>query len=204
MLPTMSPSSPQLPQLPELLFVDADVSASKYLSLLREQYRVTTSATAAAALQMLGRTAPALVVTELDLSDGPGEEICRRAKALPTPATVLVTTPQAERVPSALSAGCDAVLLKPFAPNLLYARLGRLLRARSIELRMRAHRQQAKSVHLKEQVELLAAKTNREWTNSHCPYCQHRGITSFEFTSHRRSWYACLACNKVWIAHRQE
>jgi DNA-binding response OmpR family regulator len=178
--------------------------AAQYLSQLREQYRVTSASNAAGALHMLGRTAPSLVVTELDLSDGPAEEVCRRAKALNTPATVLVMTPQAERVPSALAAGCDAVLLKPFAPNLLYARLGRLLRARSIELRMRAHRQQAKAAHLKEQVELLAAKTNREWPNTHCPYCQHRGVTSFEFTSHRRSWYACLSCNKVWIAHRQE
>jgi DNA-binding response OmpR family regulator len=201
MLPSVSPS---LPPLPELLFVDADATAARYLPLLREQYRVTTAAGAAAALQMLGRTAPALVVTELDLSDGPGEEICKRAKALTTPATVLVMTGQVERVPSALSAGCDGVLLKPFAPNLLYARLGRLLRSRSIELLMRAHRQQAKAAHLREHVELLAAKTNREWPHTHCPYCQHRGVTSFEFTSHRRSWYACLSCDKVWIARRQE
>ena len=201
MLPSVAPSP--LPP-PELLFVDGEATAARFLSMLRDQYRLTVTATAGAALQALGRTAPALVVTELDLSDGPGEEICRRAKALTLPATVLVTTPQAERVPSALAAGCDAVLLKPFAPNLLYARLGRLLRARSVELRMRAHRQQAKSVHLKEQGELLAARTNREWPNTHCPYCQHRGVTSFEYTSHRRAWYACLACNKVWIAHRQE
>ena len=203
MLPIVSPS-PSPPLLPELLFVDTDTIAAGYLPLLREQYRVTTTPTAAAAVQALGRMSPALVVTELDLSDGPGEEICRRAKALTTPATVLVTTPQAERVPSALAAGCDAVLLKPFAPNLLYARLGRLLRSRSIELRLRAHRQQAKSAHLMEKRDLLAARTNREWPNTHCPYCQHRGVMSFEFTSHRRSWYACLACNKVWIARRQQ
>ena len=201
MLPTPSASPPPLPNL---LFVDADVIAAMYLSQLRDRYRVVTAANAATALQMLGRFEPALVVTELDLSDGPGEDICRRAKTLATPATVLVTTAQAERVPNALAAGCDGVLLKPFAPNLLYARLGRLLRSRSVELRMRAHRQQAKSAHLKEQVELLAARSNHEWPNTYCPYCQHRGVTSFEYTSHRRSWYACLSCNKVWIAHRQE
>jgi DNA-binding response OmpR family regulator len=203
MLPSVSPTPTLLPP-PELLFVDGDTTTATFLPMLRDQYRLTVTATAGAALQALGRTPPALVVMELDLSDGPGEEICRRAKALTTPATVLVTTPQAERVPSALVAGCDAVLLKPFAPNLLYARLGRLLRARSVELRMRAHRQQAKSLHLKEQGELLAARTNREWSNTHCPYCQHRGVTSFEYTSHRRAWYACLECKKVWIAHRQE
>ncbi len=201
MLPSVSPSSPPAQ---EVLLVDTDLVAATYLPGLREHYRVTITSTATAALQVLARTPPALVVTELDLGDGPGEEICRRAKMLATPATVLVTTPQAERVPSALAAGCDGVLLKPFAPNLLYARIGRLLRSRSIELRMRAHRQYAKSAHLKEHMEMLTARTNREWPATFCPYCQHRGVTSFEHTSHRRSWYACLACNKVWIARRLE
>ncbi len=201
MLPSVSPSSPPAP---EVLLVDTDVVVAAYLPALREHYRVTMTSTAAAALHVLARTAPALVVTELDLGDGPGEEICRRAKTLATPATVLVTTPTAERVPSAIAAGCDGVLLKPFAPNLLYARIGRLLRSRSVELRLRAQRQYAKSAHLKEQVEMLTARTNREWPNTFCPYCQHRGVTSFEHTSHRRAWYACMACNKVWIARRLE
>lgn len=201
MPPNLSPSSPSAP---EVLLVDTDLVAANVLPALREHYRVTVASTSAAALQVLGRTPPALVVTELDLGDGPGEEVCRRAKTLATPATVLVTTPQAERVPSAIAAGCDGVLLKPFAPNLLYARIGRLLRARSSELRLRAHRQYAKSAHLKEQVEMLTARTNREWPSTFCPYCRHRGVTSFEHTSHRRAWYACMACNKVWIARRLE
>jgi hypothetical protein len=29
-------------------------------------------------------------------------------------------------------------------------------------------------------------------------------VTSFEFLSRRRAWYACLACRKVWIAPRQD
>ena len=198
MLPTVLPSAAH----PEVLFVDP--GANEYLAVLRDHYHVTVASTAATALQALGRIPPALVVMELDLSDGPGEEICRQAKALVTPATVLVTTTQAERVPSALAAGCDGVLLKPFAPNLLYARIGRLLRARSSELRTRAQRQYAKSAHLKEQVATLSARTNREWPSTFCPYCQHRGVTSFEHTSHRRSWYACTSCSKVWIARRQE
>jgi DNA-binding response OmpR family regulator len=189
---------------PDLLFVDADHAADRYVATLRSQYRVTVTSTASAALQVLKRTVPTLVVVDLDLRDGPSEEICRRAKGLSVPATVLVTTSEATRVPAALAAGCDGVLLKPFAPNLLYARLGRLLRARSLELRLRAQRQQAKSVHLREQVEFLAAGTNRRWPHTHCPYCQHHGVTGFEHASHRRSWYACMACNRVWIAPRQE
>jgi DNA-binding response OmpR family regulator len=197
------PSAPVPPPQPELLFVDADPIVMRY-PMLRDQYRLTLASTTSAALHVLARCTPELVVTELDLSDGPGEEICRRAKALATPATVLVTTVAAERVPEALSAGCDGVLLKPFAPNLLYARIGRLIRARAIEIRLRAQRQYAKSVHLNERASLLAARTNREWPSTHCPHCDHEGVTSFEHTSHRRSWYACMACKSVWMAKRQE
>jgi len=123
---------------------------------------------------------------------------------LPVPATVLVTTTDVEKIPDAILAGCDAVLLKPFAPNLLFARVGRLVRSRSTELRYRAVRQRAKSHHLHERSDLLLAGTNQQWPNTHCPYCMHQGVTSFEFTSYRRAWYACLDCKKVWLAKRQE
>jgi DNA-binding response OmpR family regulator len=201
MLPNMSPSpAPPL----QLLYVDADQVAAKYAPVLRESYRVLVASTVEGALQCVARAAPALIVTELELGSRSGVEVCRAAKAAAVPATVLVTTTDVERVPEALTAGCDGVLLKPFAPNLLYARIGRLLRERSMELRLRARQHYAKSAHLSERANLLISGTNRVWPNTHCPYCQHPGATSFEFSSHRRAWYACLECRKVWLAKRQE
>lgn len=138
--------------LPDVLFVDTDAMAALYVPQLRNHYRVTTAWTSAAAIDALDRITPALVITELDLSDGPGEGVCRRAKSLRVPATVLVTTAVAERAPSAIASGCDGVLLKPFAPSLLFARVGRLLRARSMAAFRRAPLQSAKSTHLREQV----------------------------------------------------
>jgi DNA-binding response OmpR family regulator len=194
-----------LTPLPDVLIVDRDAVVSDYAGVL-DEYRLTTLATAGAALSHLGRTSPTLVATELDLGDGEatGEDVCRRAKGLAVPATVLVMTRHVERVPAALAAGCDGVLLKPFAPNLLHARVGRLLRARAIELRLRARQQVAKAAHLVERTDLFAARTNQVWPSTHCPYCEHLGVTSFDYASHRRAWYACLACKKVWIAKRQE
>jgi DNA-binding response OmpR family regulator len=191
---------------PEVLLVDRDTVTKDYAPSLTERYRLTTVASAGAALAHLVRSSPTLVATELDLGDGDGtgEDICRRAKALSVPATVLVMTRQVERVPAALAAGCDGVLLKPFAPNLLHARMGRLLRGRALELQLRTQRLVAKSAHLLERRELLAAATNQVWPSTHCPYCQHLGVTSFDFASHRRAWYACLTCQKVWMAKRQE
>jgi DNA-binding response OmpR family regulator len=205
--PYPAPNTPTLvTQLADLLLVESDENALRYTSALREKFRVTHASTVDGALRAIERTPPALVVTELALAGAgtAGTTICRAAKQLAIPATILVTTTDVDQVPDAILAGCDAVLLKPFAPNLLFARVGRLVRSRSTELRYRAVRQRAKSQHLQERSDLLLAGTNQQWPNTHCPYCIHQGVTSFEFTSYRRAWYACLECKKVWLAKRQE
>jgi len=184
--------------------VDASTDAASYAAVLRGSYRVATTGSPDVAKQHLRRQVPGLLITELELPGGDGVEICREAKRLRLPPPVLVTTINAERVPDALAAGCDGVLLKPFAPNLLYARIGRLLRARSEALRARAHTQNLKTAHLADRSDALLGGTNRVWPSTHCPYCDHNGVTSFEFCSHRRAWFACLECKKVWIAKRQE
>jgi DNA-binding response OmpR family regulator len=188
----------------DLLLADASADAAGYATFLRGTYRVATTASTDVARQFLQRHVPSLVLTQLDGDGVDGVEICREAKLLSIAPPVLVTTAQTDRVPDALAAGCDGVLLKPFAPNLLFARIGRMLRQRSEALRAKAHHQSLKTAHLVDRSEGLLAGTNRVWPNAHCPYCDHPGVTSFEFCSHRRSWYACLACRKVWIAKRQE
>jgi len=198
-IPAVSPSTPA-----DLLLVDASPEAAAYAAFLRGSYRVATTSSPDAARQFLHRHTPAIVVTELDLQGADGVDICREAKSLAAPPPVLVTTRQVERVPDALAAGCDGVLLKPFAPNLLFARIGRMLRARGEMLRTRSRHETLKSAHLADRSGELLAGTNRVWPNTYCPYCNHSGVTSFEFASHRRAWYACLACKRVWIAKRQE
>jgi DNA-binding response OmpR family regulator len=205
MAPQVSPLSAVSPvPVTDLLLVDPTPEAAMSAAALRGTYRVAATGSADVAKQFLRRHAPALVVTELNLVDADGAEICREAKSQPLSPPVLVTTSLTERVPDALAAGCDAVLLKPFPPNLLHARIGRLLRARGEILKNRARQHQLKAQHLGERSELLLAGTNRVWPNTQCPYCDHSGVTSFEFCSHRRAWYACLECKKVWIAKRQE
>lgn len=198
-IPPVSPTPPA-----DLLLVDASPEAAAYAAVLRSSYRVATTTSTEVAKQFLHRHAPALVVTELSGPGLDGVEICREAKSLTQPLPVLVTTTDAEPVPDALAVGCDGVLLKPFVPNLLSARIGRILRARSEMLRMRVREQNLHAAHLSDRAEALLAGTNRVWPNTYCPYCNHGGVTSFEFCSHRRAWYACLECKKVWIAKRQE
>lgn len=186
--------------LADLLVLDPD--AASYLSVLRGSYQIITADTPDMALEQLMQIAPAALIADLTVPDGGALTVCSRARALPSRPVVLVTTSEPARVPDALVGGCDSVLLKPFAPNLMFARLGRMLRERASDLRARSDHQRAKSGHLTERSQLLLSGARRSWPNSHCPYCDHEGVTTFEYASHRRVWYACLECRKVWLAKR--
>jgi DNA-binding response OmpR family regulator len=186
-----------------VVVVDTEAEAARYAGLLRSSYRVAATSQVDVAKQFLHRSTPSLVLAELAIDGQSGVEVCREAKSLPTPPAVLVTTPNPDQVPDALAAGCDGVLLKPFPPNLLFARIARLLRGRGELLRAKAEQEHLKAAHLRDRSDSLLAGTNRVWPTTHCPYCNHAGATSFEFASYRRAWYACLECKKVWIAKRQ-
>jgi len=200
---TMDAAALSIPDA-HLLFVDEEPARLRYLPTLSQHYNVTVASTTENALRAIQGTRPTVVVTELVLPDGTGTSVCRAAKSLPDPPSVLITTQDVDRVPDALEAGCDAVLLKPFAPNLLITRLSRLTQVRSQKLRARSMRQRAKAAHLHERSDMLLHGTNCHWPDTHCPYCTHQGVTSFEFMSYRRAWYACLVCRRVWVARRQE
>jgi two-component system response regulator RstA len=153
-----------------LLFVDPD-DAGLYLPALRTRFEVTVVGTESQALRAMRAFQPTMVVTELALAEGDGVSICRHAKAfVEPPPAVLAMTSMPERVPDVLAAGCDGVLIKPFAPNLLFSRIGRLLKQRAVV----AHR-------------------------GACPTCRRGGVVSFDVVSRDRAWYACVPCRKVWV-----
>lgn len=175
---------------PELLLLDGDPSVNIHVPLLRESFDVTAEVSFAAAAAYLRRRDSncQFVVSDILANGVETFELFRTAKSLATPPTILVTTADIERVPDALISGGDEVLLKPFPPNLLFARLGRLKQER-VSLRARA-------------VAGIDQGAGIQCPQGNCPYCNATPITSFDFVSHGRSWYACLACKKVWIAKR--
>ena len=199
----MLPVSSATPQaLPKVLIADADPFTSTCLCRQRGLYAVTTVASVGAALAYLAGALPSLVITELKLTDGSAVDICRRSKDLVAAPTVLVTTSDVGQVPDVLLSGCDSVLLKPFAPNLLYARIGHLIRMRASRHLIQSARQVSRTEA--RILSRLLSGTNRIWPDTQCPRCNQNGVTSFEFASHRRAWYACLDCRNVWVAKRQE
>jgi DNA-binding response OmpR family regulator len=171
----------------EILLLDSDIVTATLAPMLRNSYRVALASSVATARDYLRRRCIDLMVIDMHLPDGPTLDLCREAKALPKPPLVLVTTDNVQQVPEALEVQCDGVLLKPFAPNLLVARIARLIRARSQTTDHAA-----------------SAGTNRFWRETPCPHCERQGVTSFEFASHRQAWYACSGCKKVWLGKRQE
>jgi DNA-binding response OmpR family regulator len=189
-----SPASPPFQRsstaAPHSLFIAGDdaIAALCSSAFAAESCALVKVTSLAAALARLPAVRCALVVTELHLTDGDGVELCRAAKKAGSANLVLVVTNEVTRVPSALAAGCDSVLLKPFPPNLLFARLGRLRRGLQIVMVRAGAVEQA--------------GTNQHWATLPCAKCGHKGVTSFDATSLRRAWYACLQCEHVWIARR--
>jgi DNA-binding response OmpR family regulator len=190
-----------LPKPEHILLVDTDATAAQYNDAALDDLRIALVSRCDAARSLIVRTAPVAVVTELVLPDGAGTELCRAAKALPRPPAVLVITSDQRLIPDALDAGCDGVLLKPFPPNLLFARLRRLLRARSDAVRL------GEAARRSPQGSDCAGTrygTNQYWPDLACPHCDRQGVTSFDFASHRQAWYACLACRTVWSDRRHD
>jgi CheY-like chemotaxis protein len=182
-----------------ILFVDP--GADLFLPFLRRRFEVTAVSSEAQAVRALKTFQPTMVITELALPEGDGVSVCRHSKTGESGATlVLATTSDPERVPEALRAGCDGVLMKPFPPNLLYTRIGRLLRLRAKALTDRAMWQRAKSTFLIEHSHHVMAGTNVLCHSTVCPSCGQGGAVGFDAASHRRMWYACLPCGEVWMA----
>jgi DNA-binding response OmpR family regulator len=144
------------------------------------------------AVRTIERTRPRVVVIDLDAPQFDVTAICTAAHQTGH-TSILTITASPERVPIALKAGCHGVLLKPFAPSLLAGRLGRLVR----ETQLTPAARRAAAV-------LLQQGTNRTWPETQCPKCAAAGAVSFEFSSYRRMWYACLGCESVWLGPRQE
>jgi CheY-like chemotaxis protein len=155
--------------------------------------RTVAARTTAEILTLLAREQPAVLIVDLDLPDVDGAAVCKAAASGTTNVLVVMSAPG--QAPHVLRAGCHAILLKPFAPNLLSARLGRLVRERQQQLRLRGIGSSALSGQW---------GTNRAWPGVACPRCHVANATGFEFESHRRMWFACLACDHVWVGPRQE
>ena len=125
---------------PLVLNVD-DYDGARYArsAVLRQAgFRVSEARSGADALRLIAVEPPALAIIDVQLPDIDGIELCRRIKADPaTAAIIVINTSAAYREQSdhvhGLEEGADAYLIEPMDPALLVATLRALLRTRRAE-----------------------------------------------------------------------
>ena len=114
------------------LVVDDDSGVRSFFAkvLRRNGMDVREASSGWEALLMAFTSRPAFVVTDLQMPDLDGLELCRRLRRAPTTAAsviVMVSGAAATQRDKAIAAGCDVVLEKPCSPALLVTTLQRLL-----------------------------------------------------------------------------
>ncbi|HEU4537572.1 MAG TPA: response regulator, partial [Polyangiaceae bacterium] len=122
-----------------------DDEASRYLlSRILKQggYEVTEAASGEEALRSIASGRPDLVLLDVKLPGISGLEVCRRIKADPSTATLLVvqtsaTYSSSDRRVEGLDSGADAYLAQPVSAVELLATVRALLRTQQAEARER-------------------------------------------------------------------
>ena len=116
---------------PAILLVDDDPTLLSILSrrLTREGMDVRTAPSGTTALAALDRAWPALLVVDLMMPGMDGFELCRRVKRIADlPIIVLSSVDASEAKVRALEQYAEDYITKPFDPDELVARIGRVLR----------------------------------------------------------------------------
>ncbi|MEV6006643.1 response regulator transcription factor [Streptomyces sp. NPDC051976] len=122
------------PATGRVLVVDDDAAIRRSLgrALRLRGFAVSEADGGAAALDLLGRTPPDVLVLDISMPDVNGIEVCRtlRADGSDLPVLVLSALDEVGDRVAGLQAGADDYLVKPFALEELVLRLHALLRRR--------------------------------------------------------------------------
>lgn len=117
-----------------ILIIEDDKGLQRYLKelLLENNYSVATASTGVAALEMVRKTEPDLVILDLGLPDVSGESVCLeiRRDYPDTPVIILTARDAVEDVVHGLNLGADDYMTKPFVADELLARIKARLRSK--------------------------------------------------------------------------
>lgn len=121
----------------ELILVvddEANIVELVRLYLQQEGFRVLEASDGSAALEVLGKERPDLLVLDIMLPEVDGWEVCRRVRAFSQVPIIMLTARDAEvdRIVG-LEIGADDYLVKPFSPRELVARVKAVLRRAQAE-----------------------------------------------------------------------
>lgn len=93
--------------------------------------RVLEADSGVTALTLIGTTVPDFVVTDLQMRDMDGWELCRTLRGSAATRKVIIVVVSGTPADAATIAGCDVVLAKPCRPDRLLAAIQKLLDERA-------------------------------------------------------------------------
>lgn len=121
----------------KILVVEDDSGLQKYLKelLVSNDYSVQTVSDGISALNAIGAMPPNLVILDLGLPNMSGEEVCKeiRKKHPDLPVLILTAKDSVSDIVQGLNIGADDYMTKPFAPDVLLARIKARLRHNGID-----------------------------------------------------------------------
>lgn len=115
----------------KILIVDDETQITRVLRriLTAHEYDVRTASEGEAAFELHSDWQPDLIVTDLQMPNVGGLELCRRVRAVSQiPIVVLSVRDEEKTIVEALDAGADDYVTKPFGTNELLARVRAALR----------------------------------------------------------------------------
>jgi DNA-binding response OmpR family regulator len=121
-----------------VLVVDADAAQREsFRAVLGDRYHLAFVAGMAEALLAVRQRRPDLLVSEVDLPDGTGLELCAQLRSLPggsrLPIMLVTTRSSTEDKVAGMQAGADAYVVKPVDSRMFSASLRLLVRLKGIE-----------------------------------------------------------------------
>ena len=137
-----TPEATPPPAHAEVLIVEDSLTQALRLQRVLEQqdYRVTVTRNGREALDALGARRPTLVITDINMPEMDGYELCRRIKDDATicelPVILLTSLSDPEDILKGLECGADNFIVKPYDEEFLLARIQSVLA--NLELRKQA------------------------------------------------------------------
>src|ERR1051326_3576118 len=121
-----------------VLIVDPDVAVHEQLEeMLQGLFALRHARTAAEAWDAIGRQRPNLIISEVDLPDRSGLELCEwvrsNAATARIPFLLLTTRSEIDDKVSGFLAGADDYVVKPVDPRFFSARIRLLFRLKALE-----------------------------------------------------------------------
>lgn len=172
---------------PRILVVDDTPDLLVMFSIVLEQagYQVVLAENAAECLRIVNKELPDLVLLDVMLPDLSGIEACRRIKADPATAGVLVIhvsgiRTSADSAAEGLEAGADGYLVKPIEPRELVAHVNALLRLKQTEHALKQSEEQFKTAFYNALDAMLIADDQANYVDANPAACELFGVAKDE------------------------